>query len=591
MSFRIQLIGKFSLTRGNEPVPTRSYAKIYALLALRMEAGIGRKELIQCLWPDLDLKTASNRLRVALSTIRRELGSAFVEDEFRIGLNCNLVDIDYHAFLRMLSHLQDEVDEREELRNLESYVDVVERLLLPEIDEEWAHVGRAAWSGVALETVRRICQLAVKLDDHRLVVRAIEAGFVHDPYDDELWRQYLESSGLLGEKVKALALFSQARRTYIDLLGGDFDRLTLDFVVRLRDSPFSFSAKGETPLTPKEIELYARVVAAVLKDEPDTARALFGARCSYFEEANVSSVSIPLLTKLSMETSDRSLGWQKCTLNLLSLYANHGDLEQILFLGQEILDVSDDAVVRGTTLAYLSFVYLTKTDYSRALATVEECIAILVEAGHRNEAIVFYLNKASALIALGRYEEAAQLSQEGIDFFVPLGHAIADIQTCGYRHTLAFCLVLMERFDEAYEEARQVVDTMLARQYEPDYGHMLSFASYVVYMVARNPSAADTAILSLKAAYRTGNIISQIRALEYISGIIQKAGFGAEAKELLEYADRWRVESDTPRQSGHQVIVNRILAACGDVPAKRTLQDPTPRGSLTQAILLLRNIH
>ncbi len=587
MKFGIQLLNEFVLKRGNDTIPTRSYGRIYALLALNMDAGVSRKGLIPTVWPDLDPKTASNRMRVALSTLRREMGGALIEDDERIRLNPDLVEVDTAELIDILAKLDDEVDEAEELRILEANLDRFAAKLFPEFDDDWAIEQRAMWTGVALEAIRRTCQLARKADDHRLTIRAIEAGFNHDPYDNDLWRQYLDSSTLLGEKTKALTRFSQARRTYGETLQGDFDPQTLEHAAALRESPFSFAAKGETPLSPKEVELFTRVVARVLKDEPEVARSLFGARCAFFEEANVLDTAHSLLTRLSQDTDDRSLAWQKCTLNLMSLDANKGDIEGILRLGNQILDVSVDPFVRGATLAYLSFASLTKLDSEQALSLAEECISSLMAANQKEEAMVYYLNKASALVGLGRFEEAAVLSREGADFFLTFGDAIADIRVCGYRHTLAYCLALMNRFEEASVEAQLVLDMLFARQYEPSYGNQISFASYVIYKATRNPKAIDTAIFSLKAAYRAKNVMIQIRALECIAGIIQEAGQHAQAQELLSFSDEWRLKTQIPRHLGNQTLVDGMMI---QKSKNNILVDTSPRDAMIYAIKVLRTL-
>ena len=74
--WQIQLLGGLRATRGNSVIaqfPSRPIAMLLARLALEPQRRHAREELIDLLWPDVDLDVGRNRLRQVLSTLRRLL--------------------------------------------------------------------------------------------------------------------------------------------------------------------------------------------------------------------------------------------------------------------------------------------------------------------------------------------------------------------------------------------------------------------------------------------------------------------------------------------------------------------------------------
>ena len=74
--WRIQLLGGLRATRGNAVLaqfPSRPVATLLALLALNPQRRHSREEVIEMLWPGVELDVGRNRLRQVLSTLRRLL--------------------------------------------------------------------------------------------------------------------------------------------------------------------------------------------------------------------------------------------------------------------------------------------------------------------------------------------------------------------------------------------------------------------------------------------------------------------------------------------------------------------------------------
>ena len=110
--WHIQLLGGLRATRGNAVIaqfPSRPIAMLLALLALQPQRRHSREELIELLWPGVELDVGRNRLRQVLSTLRRLLeppdvppDSVLIADRQTIGLNADAVASDVREFEQLL---------------------------------------------------------------------------------------------------------------------------------------------------------------------------------------------------------------------------------------------------------------------------------------------------------------------------------------------------------------------------------------------------------------------------------------------------------------------------------------------------------
>ena len=111
--WEVQLLGGLRAARGSVVLarfPSRAVATLLARLALEPRRRHAREELIDLLWPDADLDTGRNRLRQALSTLRRLLeppdvppGSVLEADRLTVALNGDAVRCDVLEFERLLA--------------------------------------------------------------------------------------------------------------------------------------------------------------------------------------------------------------------------------------------------------------------------------------------------------------------------------------------------------------------------------------------------------------------------------------------------------------------------------------------------------
>ena len=110
--WQIQLLGGLRATHGNSVIaqfPSRPIAMLLALLALQPQRRHTREELIELLWPGVELDVGRNRLRQVLSTLRRLLEppdvppySVLSADRQTIGLAADAVGSDVREFEQLL---------------------------------------------------------------------------------------------------------------------------------------------------------------------------------------------------------------------------------------------------------------------------------------------------------------------------------------------------------------------------------------------------------------------------------------------------------------------------------------------------------
>src|ERR1700682_5663116 len=110
--WQIQLLGGLRARHGHSVIaqcPSRPIAWLWARLALEPQRRHAREELIELLWPEVDLDVGRNRLRQVLSTLRRLLEppdvppySVLNADRQTIGLAADAVSCDVREFEQFL---------------------------------------------------------------------------------------------------------------------------------------------------------------------------------------------------------------------------------------------------------------------------------------------------------------------------------------------------------------------------------------------------------------------------------------------------------------------------------------------------------
>jgi DNA-binding SARP family transcriptional activator len=523
--------------------------------------------------------TAANRLRVSLSALRRVAGTHLSEKGDLLRLD---VQTDLATLTNLLRSLRDEVDEGAALEALRENLPALSQTVLPDFDSPWVQTSREAWTATALFALHRGVELAVRQGDWWTVIQCAEAGFHHDPYDELLWEAYLRSGAYVGDRTAVAEHFNVARKQLTET-GGDFSKEICELAKALKSGSFPLTAKGLPELTPREIELSARVVAVILNEKPDLARTLFGARSAYFEEVNVRDVGEPLLQKLIATGDPETLGWQQCALNLVSIRAVTGVTGMDDLIAQ-ILAVTTDVTVRSTTLAYRSFIELVGHRFDESEASIRECIRLLTDNGQADEAKTFSFNLATILINQGNIEDGIAVANEAIRYFESQTVGVPQVRVSENEFAVVQGLCCLGRYEEAWPHAEKAIKAVIELRFEPHYGSLGALGSSLDFRVNRNGGFFDTLVRGLKAAYRADNVFIMLRGLEAAAGIFHLAGRAAMAQATLQYCEDWRGRHGLRRLPSHEYLLAGL--SLGEPRPGKSW--PDPRTAISAVIAELR---
>ena len=226
---RIDLFGALCLRTEDRAITrfqTRKTGALIAYLACFDKQLNRRDEVIEQLWPGENPQSSRNRLRMALTWLRKELGSPLdtpdgliIADRNVIYLNPALYTTDkaeYEAHIKAATQSENGAGQRKHLRAAAS---LYRGQMLPDYEETWARSERDRLSDSCLMALRRLIKLlaedrefdeaidyaryAVNLDplreeSHRLLMRLYAA--VGRPA--AALRQYYELDDLLREQLK-----------------------------------------------------------------------------------------------------------------------------------------------------------------------------------------------------------------------------------------------------------------------------------------------------------------------------------------------------------------------------------------------------
>ena len=234
---RVRTLGRFEVVGAGTVEPARWSSRkardALKMLIARRGRSIPREELIDLLWPDVDVSSGRNRLSVVLSMVRAALDpdKRLASDPLRadrqsVALDLNLVDVDLEAFLGSaavgLAAAEDHLDDAA-VRLIEA-IDLVDRgpFLAEDPYVDWASATRSAVERTRRDVLRSMARVAEETDPEDAITwwaRLVEV----DPDDDAAVAALvglLESAGRHGEVAEHHRAADQRRRA-LGLGGAD----------------------------------------------------------------------------------------------------------------------------------------------------------------------------------------------------------------------------------------------------------------------------------------------------------------------------------------------------------------------------------
>ena len=235
---RIHLLGSLELWRDGQIVPQRAWpgrkaCQLFKILVTYRHRTVSSEELIEWLWPSLDLESARNSLWVAASYLRRVLepglvrrtASSFVLTEpegyrFDPAERCQ---IDVDTFLERVRAGQACQRREEWTPALEHYL-AAEALyrgdyLAQDPYEDWAIPTRERLRQTLLEAKGDLAACHLALGRYGEALEYAREVLEHEPWRESAWRLVMEVHYRTGEQDRALRAFERCRAVLAVELG------------------------------------------------------------------------------------------------------------------------------------------------------------------------------------------------------------------------------------------------------------------------------------------------------------------------------------------------------------------------------------
>ena len=223
---RVAVLGTFEVRSIDGDIArwtSRKARTLLKILVARRGAPIAREQMMDLLWPDGTPDELSNRLAVAVSTVRRAIDphrslppdAVLRADAGSLQLMPEHLDIDVETFLRLgdaalAAHREDRADALPQLRDA---LDHHHGDALPdEPYAPWAHTLQSSTSNTYSQLLRAIADRAAHDGDELRVAEMLRRLIDADPYDEPAHLGLIETLHSLGAHGQAQA----ARARYVE---------------------------------------------------------------------------------------------------------------------------------------------------------------------------------------------------------------------------------------------------------------------------------------------------------------------------------------------------------------------------------------
>ncbi len=223
----IRCFGGFQLDLGGHTVDCRALRprprSALRLLGLHAGRPVHREALVTALWPDVDTRTGTRALQVALSGVRQLLEPGASRGSYsllvREGDAYRLVVPDGAVVdVRLFECAHEEAGRAAASGDLDVAVAALERALATYVGEllpedgpaEWVVRERDHYRGLAAEAAEELAVLRLRRKEPRAAVTACERGLEIDRYRDPLWRLLITACTEAGDHAAA----AHTRRGY-----------------------------------------------------------------------------------------------------------------------------------------------------------------------------------------------------------------------------------------------------------------------------------------------------------------------------------------------------------------------------------------
>lgn len=588
MGFQIQLLGAFKIYRQEDqiPIPVRSYAKIYSLIALQGESGLSRRQMIQLLWPLDDPTVANGRLRVALSAIRKELKEALIESGDMLSFASSEFVSDFHEIKTLAESLEDELDDQQILAKAFEVLPVLRQKLLPGFTDDWAEKAQAEWSAIALKLLKRFDAVAVETKKHSLVTEIATVAFEHSPFSDHHWQSFLKASAGMGNAESAIQSFKAARQKAKQDGIDPFSPETVALLSEIKVGGAANPLELKTARSERESKFLAATLLKLIETNPELAMQVFDGDPFHEIVFFYPDVALDILKKLVEENPSGTPNFSKAKYSLMFAYTAIELPHPAVELGQELLLESQDPKLTSKIHARLAVAYCILQDYKTALKHSQEAKRISMELGDNVRANKEKFLEGSCHYHTKNFDEAVALWSETSVFYRAESQSPRERI---YGHVM-YCNCGIARLIEGREEEALPYLTEGMKFLEEKKAIAMAQLGYCAfgylkYSLFSDPKELQLVSDGIVAAFKGNHMRAQQIGALYVGMILAKEKKFGISLAVLDYLDQWRLDTIGPLSPAESLFANRARALCRGHQAASIFNTETTKKDYLQRLI------
>jgi DNA-binding SARP family transcriptional activator/tetratricopeptide (TPR) repeat protein len=256
-TFRIELLGRFRITRGGEPVTTVNTNRLKSLLTylvLHDDAPQPREHLAFLLWPDSGEAQARTNLRQLLHHLRRSLpdecGFLSADNQtvqWRRAATCSVDVVEFDTAVAAGESEAQAGNRDGELRALQEAALLYQDDLLPGVYDDWLEQKREHYRQQAAKVFERLAGLLEERRDFAAGIRIAERLVAQDSLREAHHQLLIRLHAANGDRAGALRAYHQCMRVLRRELGVEPGAATRELFEHALKSDLAAAPVAELP--------------------------------------------------------------------------------------------------------------------------------------------------------------------------------------------------------------------------------------------------------------------------------------------------------------------------------------------------------
>ncbi len=568
MQVRVEVIGPVRVLCGEDQTVLRSNAKIVAYLALMGGTPVTRQTLWADLYPEEIASVAANRLRVALSGLRQQVGPALCEDPRGLWLNPDLCTTDLHEVEEALAHSEDHVEDEHERQELLALIDKLDLDwgLAPE--EAWTSALRVRWVKTVESAAIRIARLTLDTDPPT-ALWAAERVLRDSPRHPRAWEFRLRAMARLGQSDQALREFRLAER----------------------DTGFQDNALAEAVLELKQpeerrdpLDIGGQLFDLLIEHSKPLAREFLASPPILPLSGQKPREILAVLQRVLEPEAPGTDAWERCVARAVGLHAWLNQVDETVSLGQMLLGKSQNPILHRAIWNAISAVLSYRCDWKGAHEAIDQAILIAKDLPDPVERLSGLGNKATYLWMEGRFQESEVLHNQVVEDLWKVDTPRARFDIAVNYGNRVWIPLYQGDWDRANDWIQEAV--RMREELAPGLPPLLLGPAEILAKAFCGPSSPLARPLHerLREVFATRSIRFQLIATELAAGVAYAVGQGDLAKAAWLKVREWREEHQFPLGPAESGLWDLLMDRFPGRPRKSLEKGVTP-GSLAKILV------